>query len=63
MYERVTKLLEAELLRSNTDEQHSVNEEHKDGMSLPWSTSATRPETSASDKSVLDATPQQEEKM
>lgn len=63
MYERVTKLLEAELLRSNNDEQNSVNEAHKDETSPPPSTSATRPETSASDKSAFDGVLQQEEKM
>jgi hypothetical protein len=51
MYERVTKLLEAELLRLNgDDEQNLYADEQKDVVSLSPTVPVTRPETSYTEK-------------
>jgi hypothetical protein len=50
MYERVTKLLEAELLRVNNDEQNLFIDELKETLSLSPSVPITRPETSYTEK-------------
>jgi hypothetical protein len=62
MYERITKLLEAELLRANGEEQYSYTEEQKDIFSLSPSAPRIRPETSHSDTSLLEPIPNQVEK-
>src|SRR4051812_6842931 len=55
MYERVTKLLEAELLRINGDEQNLSFDEHKENHSISPSVPITRPETSSTEeKSVSE---------
>ncbi len=52
MYERVAKLLEAELLRSQIDEHGSLDDERKEHLSSSPSAPITRPQTGNSDKSV-----------
>jgi hypothetical protein len=53
MYEQVTKLLEAELLRSNSEDQILLHDEqHKDDPSISPAAPITRPETSISEKSL-----------
>jgi DNA mismatch repair ATPase MutL len=57
MYERLTKLLEAELLRMNGDEQNALLDEHKDIIaSSPIPT--TRPDTRISEKISSDQSSQ-----
>ena len=62
MYERVTKLLEAELLRSNSEEQYSLANEQKDILSFSPSAPMTRPETTHSERILLESTPKHGEK-
>lgn len=62
-YERVTKLLEAELLRSTGGEEQVIfGDEHRELTSLSPSGPATRPETSFSEKSVPELNLQHTEK-
>ncbi len=60
-YDRVTKLLEAELLRSNGEEQIAFADEQKDVLSLSPSAPLTRPETSNSEKTFPELIPAQAE--
>ncbi|CAF0932185.1 unnamed protein product [Rotaria sordida] len=62
MYERLTKLLEAELLRSDNDDQTSITDEQKDTISSSPSGQIIRPDTSSSEKSVPDLIFQETEK-
>jgi hypothetical protein len=54
MYERITKLLETELLRISGDEQNSLTEECKENLSMSPSVPITRPETSVTEKTVSE---------
>ncbi|CAF4593495.1 unnamed protein product [Rotaria sp. Silwood1] len=63
MYERLTKLLEAELLRSDDEEQTSIVNENKDNISLSPSGQMARPDTSSSEKSLPDLMTQEADKI
>jgi hypothetical protein len=54
MYERVTKLLEAELLRMNVDEQNATSDDYKEIPSFSSSVPITRPETSLTEKTASE---------
>jgi len=54
MYERVTKLLEAELLRRSDDEQNLSSDEYKEELSISSSVPTTRPETSITEKTISE---------
>ena len=58
MYERLTKLLEAELLRMNGDEQNSLIDEHKENLSSSPSVPITRPDTRTSEKTSSEQSSQ-----
>ncbi|CAF2714098.1 unnamed protein product [Rotaria sp. Silwood2] len=62
MYERLTKLLEAELLLVDSEEQTSVTDENKDTISLSPSGRMMRPDTSNSEKSLPNLMPEEVEK-
>jgi hypothetical protein len=54
MYERVTKLLEAELLRMSVEEPNPLPEESKENFSMSPSVPITRPQTSATEKTSFE---------
>jgi hypothetical protein len=58
MYERLTKLLEAELLRMTGDEENIVPDEHKEIISLSPSIPLTHREMSITEKSVSERSAQ-----
>jgi len=58
MYERLTNLLEAELLRTNGDEQNLFSVEFKENISLSSSLPITRAETSITEKTVSERSSQ-----
>jgi hypothetical protein len=62
MYERVTKLLETELLRSNGEQQSPTVNEHRDDLLLPMNDAITRTNTQMTDRSLAEAILRQEEK-
>ncbi len=54
MYERITTLLEAELLRIMGDEQNLSTEEYRENLSISTSMPNTRPETSITVKTLSE---------
>ena len=58
----MTQLLEAELLRSNGDEEHSVSSEQRDAPTSPRNTLLTRSGTSGLEKLRSETMPPTEEK-
>lgn len=63
MYERLTKLLESELLHIRSEDNTSLSDEIKDTMSLSQSAAATRPDTTSSEKSLPETSSPGAEKM
>ena len=59
----MTQLLEAELLRSNGDEEYSFSTEQRDGLMSPRNTPPTRSGTSGLEKPRSETMPPTEEKM
>ena len=62
MYERLTKLLEAELLISNNQEQSTVSDEHRGSRSFSSSDQVTQVDTSAGEKNLPELNSQEMEK-